>query len=955
MKNFKRFTTLFIPLLLVALVLAGEARAALLDLGPVVPQVNPSTEPNLGHGYPLWYRDNNRVPLEICTDRVSGMCLTAEPFPLQPLSFPTNMGPELFYWVGDATIDIPQQGALTRAGKALLVQAVEAAYSTGHPVPDTQITFARIRIRIDTPYAGDYTVTTPFKAYTFTVDPALVADGIRYVEDIGIQNGVFTGALAGNVGPFLYCVNAPISAAGGSFLGDPNVPCQVLGSTFPSAQNPSNYFRVQGPNGFNVQTNLFTVMGKIYTAVTPTPLTVDRVSYTRESLGAQVAGYVTTQPLSNQTVAAPFPGNFALAGIPSAVQITGSGVPTVSMTTNNAADGNFYGSSGLFADPGALPATVTVTNTTDVPQTAKVVPLVDEVTVDAALYNPGSGRLTVSATSYDRIAAPSLALHIPGIEGPVAALVNGQGSVTFPLTDNSANPVKTYNIPPEQVRVVSAKGGSASRAVTSLPPGAANHPPVAINDFMDVAAGSTAIIDVILNDTDQDPGDIVVGASLRIVTQGVHGTATAQSSGTVSYAANPGFVGTDTFTYTVHDGFGAISNTATVTVNILDGALNTAPVAVDDAFATAEDTPVTFNLTANDTDAENNLLRGGITFVTHPANGTLTLGTGGNVTYTPALNFNGANSFTYQVRDSLGLVSNTATVNLTVNAVNDPPVAVADSAVTNEDTPVTFNVTDNDTDVDGVIAVNSVQIATQPLNGQVAAHPDGSVTYTPNLNFFGTSTFTYTVSDGTATSAPATVTVTVNPVNDPPVAVNDVATIPAATPITINVIGNDRDVDGTINASSVTIVSQPAHGGVTVNPTGTVVYTSNAGFNGVDIFSYTVRDNSGAVSAPATVSVSVTAAASETVNVLRAQVKLSTREWRIDGVITTPASTSVNVYIGRDLTGTLLGTATVNPDGTWNLRVAGSNANPLPDASNTVSAQGVPGGGTRLAFPLAIR
>lgn len=955
MKNFKRFTTLFIPLLLVALLLAGEGRAALLDLGPVVPEVNPSAEPTLGHGFPLWYRDTNRVPLQLCLDRANGMCLTAEPFPLQPLRFPDNLGDELFWWVGDASIPIPQQGALDRAGEAILVQAIEAAYSTGGVVSGAQVSFARIRIRIDTPYAGRYTVTTPFKEFVF--DVAAAGDGINYTEDVGIaEGGIFTGALNGSIGPFLYCTNAPIVLAEGSYVGNPNVPCQVLGSTFPSADNPSNFFRVRGPSGFDIQTDLFSVSGKLYLEPLPTPLSVERVTYTREAIGAQVSGFATSEPLSNQTSPGlSFLSRFALTGAPSLLRITGTDVPTVNMNTNSPADGKYFGSTGIFADPGTLPATVTVTNVADTPPTAKVVPLVDDVVVQAALYNPVNSTLTVSAFSYDRIASPALSLYLPGIATPVASLVNGQASVTFPITDSSVNPARTYNIPPASVRVVSTVGGAGEQNVTSLPPGANNTAPVAAADAADVAAGGSVTIDVAANDSDPDLGDLVVAASVQISTGPANGTATVNPDGTVQYTPNGGFLGTDSFSYSVRDGFGLLSNVALVSINVLDGGANTPPVAADDAIATAEDTPVTLNLTANDTDPEGNLLAGGITFTSSPVNGTLRLGTGGNVTYTPAANFNGVNSFTYTVRDSLGLLSNQATVTVTVNAVNDAPLAAADSAVTNEDTPVSFSVTGNDTDVDGVVAANSVQIATQPVNGQAAALPDGSVTFTPNLNFFGTGTFTYTVSDGTATSAPATVTVTVNPVNDAPVAVNDVATIPAATPITVNVIGNDRDLDGTVNASSVTIVSQPANGGVTVNPNGTVVYTSNAGFNGVDSFSYTVRDNSGAVSAPATVSISVTAAASETVNVLRAQVKLSTREWRIDGVITTPASTSVNVYIGRDLTGTLLGNATVNPDGTWNLRLAGSGANPLPDASNTVSAQGVPGGGTRLAFPLALR
>ena len=460
MKNFKVFMRSLLPLLMVAVLLTGSARAGLLDVGPVVPEVNPSTEPTLGHGFPLWYRDNNRVPLQLCLDRINGMCLTAEPNPLAPLSFPGNIGDELFWWVGDASIDIPGQGALTRAGSAILVQAIEAAYSTGSPVSGAQVSFARIRIRVDTPYAGRYTVTTPFKEFVFDVTDTDA--GINFSEDIGIaEGGVFSGALNGSVGPFLYCTTAPIVRAEGSYVGDPNVPCQVLGSTFPSADNPSNFFRVAGPSGFDIQTNLFAVSGKLYLEPLPTPLTVDHVSYTRESIGAQVSGFATTQALSNQTApGVGFLSRFALTGAPSTLQITGSGLPAVNMSTNSPADGKFFGSSGIFADPGIVPANVSVTNTADTPQTVKTVPLVDEVVVDAALYNPANSTLVVSASSYDRIAAPLLSLYLPGITDPVGTLVNGQLSVTFPITDSAAVPPKTYNIPPESVRVASAIGGA---------------------------------------------------------------------------------------------------------------------------------------------------------------------------------------------------------------------------------------------------------------------------------------------------------------------------------------------------------------------------------------------------------------------------------------------------------------------------------------------------------------
>jgi len=471
MSRLGKLSSLLLLLLFVTL-LSGTAQAGLLDVGPVVPEVNLSTEPNLGHGFPLWYRDANRLPLQLCTDRASGMCLTAEPNPGLTQRFPDNMGDELFWWVGDASIPIPQQGALDRDGEAILVQAIEAAFSTGDVVSGAQVSFARIRIRIDTPYAGVYLVTTPFKQFTFTVAPDLIDDGINHTEDIGIaEGGVFTGALNGSVGPFLYCTNAPIIVNGQSFVGDPNQPCSVRGSTFPSAENPSNFFRVQGPNGFDIQTDQFSVMGKLYLDPIPTPLDVGKVAYTRQASGVRINAFATTQALSNQTVpSAPFPANFALTGAASVVEVTAGDLPTLETSTNNPADGKFFGSTPLIPNLGTLPATATVTNSSDIPPTVRVVPLVDDVALESAMFNPVNNILIVSAASYDQVAAPALSLYMPGMDAPLGTLVDGKISVTFPVSDTTVDPVKTFNIPPEKVTVVSALGGSDTRSVTGLSP-----------------------------------------------------------------------------------------------------------------------------------------------------------------------------------------------------------------------------------------------------------------------------------------------------------------------------------------------------------------------------------------------------------------------------------------------------------------------------------------------------
>ncbi|MBT1070977.1 FG-GAP-like repeat-containing protein [Pelotalea chapellei] len=555
------FRTLTILLFVIAYE-TGNAQAALLDVGPTVPEVIGSTEPNLGHGFPLWYRDTNRVPLQLCTDRLSGFCLTAEPNPAAPLSFPNNLGDELFYWVGDAAIT-----TIPNAKRALLVQAIESAFSTGNVVSGAQVTFARIRIRFDPlPEAGIYTVTTPFKQFVFNV-PANALE-INHTEDIGIaEGGVFTGALHGSIGPFLYCSDPLRRPAG--FIGD-GAPCVVSGSTYTPPGNPpnglnfpANYFRIQGPNGFDHSTNLFSVNGKLYTDPIPTPLAAEKVTYAREVGGVQASVFAITDAMSNQKVGGPaFPGQFNLANIPSSLQLTGTDIPTLNLSTNNPRDSKFYASTDLFPLPGALPATVTLTNTADVPSTAKVVPLVDGVVVTETSYSHATHTLKVAAISQDKVNSPALEVFmidetvLPDKKVLLGSIEGGQLSVSFPATIGG----KTYNIPPSTILVTSAAGGSATAPVNVLLPPTA---PIANNDAVSTPYLTPVTIDVLANDT---TSGALNPATLAITAQ-QNGTAIIQN-GTVGFTPAAAFSGAASFTYTVKDVLNQISNIATVTVTI---------------------------------------------------------------------------------------------------------------------------------------------------------------------------------------------------------------------------------------------------------------------------------------------------------------------------------------------------------------------------------------------------
>ncbi|MBN1581056.1 MAG: tandem-95 repeat protein, partial [Anaerolineae bacterium] len=283
------------------------------------------------------------------------------------------------------------------------------------------------------------------------------------------------------------------------------------------------------------------------------------------------------------------------------------------------------------------------------------------------------------------------------------------------------------------------------------------------------------------------------------------------------------------------------------------------PVANDDSAATAG-VAVPIDVPANDAD-DTALDRTTVTVTGGPGNGSVSIDpTTGVVTYTPNAGFTGSDSFTYTILDEHGFASNVATVTITVTqAPNAAPVAQNDTASTVRNVAVTVDVLANDSDTDGALVPSSVTIVSTPANGSAVANADGTITYTPGAGFVGVDTLTYTVQDDdgeTSNTATVTITVTQAP-NIAPVANNDTATTNQGAAVTINVLANDGDADGTLVPGSVTVVSAPAHGTAVVNADGTITYTPNAAFSGTDTFTYTVQDNVQVVSNVATVTVTV--------------------------------------------------------------------------------------------------
>ena len=287
---------------------------------------------------------------------------------------------------------------------------------------------------------------------------------------------------------------------------------------------------------------------------------------------------------------------------------------------------------------------------------------------------------------------------------------------------------------------------------------------------------------------------------------------------------------------------------------------NRAPVAVDDAYAVDEDGVLdvqTPGILSNDSDADGDNFEAQL--VANPTHGTLELQLNGGFKYTPAANFNGADSFTYRANDG-ALNSNVATVSISVNPVNDAPVA-ADVDGGNIDRNATLNGTLRATDVDDNAAALTFSLVQTPAHGEATVGANGTFTYrvTPGTFYSGPDSFTYRATDaGGLGSNVATVRVTVTappaPIaRDDDYSTNDNIPSTGAGFVGTSVLANDSG-DGPLTALRQTYA---AHGYLTLHDDGTFNYYPNQGFVGDDSFTYSAVSAQGAVSNVATVTIHV--------------------------------------------------------------------------------------------------
>uniref|UniRef100_C5CL57 Outer membrane adhesin like protein n=1 Tax=Variovorax paradoxus (strain S110) TaxID=543728 RepID=C5CL57_VARPS len=527
--------------------------------------------------------------------------------------------------------------------------------------------------------------------------------------------------------------------------------------------------------------------------------------------------------------------------------------------------------------------------------------------------------------------------------------VNADGTYTY-------TPGANFNGTDSFTVTVSDGHGGTTTSTVNVTVNPVNDLPT-VPDYIQTTHEDTPVSgQVIGTDVDGDTLSYVKGSDPA------HGTVTVNADGTYTYVPGVNFNGTDSFTVTVSDGHGG-TTTSTVTVTI--NPVNDAPVFVDGGgtpvnttdgyvFGYDENRPagaVLGTVHATDVDSATvtySILSGNDNgyFAIDPVTGAISLTAAGAAAFVNDYEA-GANAHALVVGANDGTVTTNIPVTLNEQNINDAPKAPDYTKTTNEDTPVSGQVTGSDVDGDTLTYVKG----SDPAHGTVTVNADGTYTYVPGANFNGTDSFTVTVSDGHGGTTTSTVTVTINPVNDAPVFVDG-----GGTPVNTTdgyVFGYDENrpagaVLGTVHATdgdSATVTYSilsgndngyfaidPVTGEISLTPAGAAAF-ANDYEAGANAHALVVGANDGTV----TTSIPVT---------LNEQ-NLNEAPTAPDDTKTTNEDTPVSgQIIGSDADGDTLtyvkgsdpahGTVTVNADGTYTY-VPGVNFNGTDSFTVTVS------------------
>ncbi|WP_299443583.1 Ig-like domain-containing protein [uncultured Phycicoccus sp.] len=525
------------------------------------------------------------------------------------------------------------------------------------------------------------------------------------------------------------------------------------------------------------------------------------------------------------------------------------------------------------------------------------------VTVDVVPVNdPPTARNDAQVIDEDTPDAPLRLLgNDTDVDGDALTVVSvtgaGNGTVTQRAGDFLYTPDLDYNGPETLSYTVSDGHGGTSSATVSVTVSPVNDAPVAHPDTASMAedSGTITLANLLTNDTDVENDSLQVTA----VTGAAHGTIAQPTSGVFTYRPQPDFTGVETLSYTVSDLHGGTDSS---TVRITVTPVNDPPVANDDAVTAPEDSvDVPLPLVANDTDIDGDALTA--TSVSAPAHGAVRQ-VAGAWTYTPDPDWNGVETLSYTMSDGNGETASAA-VTITITAVNDDPVAVADTISLPEDSiDAPLDLLGNDGDVDGDTV--SITAVTSAVNGTLTEQSPGVWTYTPDEDWNGTESLGYAISDGNGGTDTGVATVTVTPVNDAPVTGPDAYAITTVQTLTTTaadgVLANDSDVDG----DTLTVTGDDSLL-IVINPDGSFTYTGV--LPTTEVVTYTVSDGNGGT-ATGTMTITVTLLPGSTVNLFLQPVGT----FAVGSLTTTPPAGGIGDYDSDGNPGLTIKSGGLKPD-----------------------------------------
>ena len=601
--------------------------------------------------------------------------------------------------------------------------------------------------------------------------------------------------------------------------------------------------------------------------------------------------------------------------------------------------------------------------------------------------------------------------------------INADGSYTFV-------PAAAYSGPVPEITYTVSDGATTSTGKLNITVTAFNAVPIAVNDIKSITEDVTATGNVLIDGTpDSDPDNdpitvtkfMVAGLAVETpagntVTIPNVGGLQINSNGSYTFTPVLNYFGTvPTITYEIVDNptprnAAATAGNATATLTITVTPVNDAPIVVSETETIDEDTQLSKNLLSNDGDVEGNPLKivsvevngiahnltstNSVINVLDGANtaGVLTINENGDYTFVPAPDYSGTvPTITYTVSDGQPLNSTSnGTLNITVTAINDAPVVTDITKSGAEDATLTFAATDftsKFTDIDAD-ALSKIQIVTLPTNGklqlngvdilvgaEIPAADLANITFVPNTNWNGNTSFKWNGSDGTVYAiAAADVNIEVTPVNDAPVAANDIATVAEDNSLnvsaTLGLLSNDTDVDGDVlkitgftypgivgTPTIGTAFTIPNVGDININQDGSYSFVPVANYNGtVPVITYTVEDVSGATST-ATLTITVTpvndapVAANDTATTnedqnlaVTAASGLLANDTDVDGNTLNVTSFTVGGQTATVTSGTPgsiiipnVGTITISTDGSYTFAPVANYAGNVPTILYTVS------------------